>query len=107
MGNFIVKIDDCYLEWSTIVDAPTSYAYPLEAFRKYYRWRYGESGTEQLQVRLDRADKNGISSFGFEPGDYEALFRWNRAGENETTLSRDEILRELRMEDFEVAAYDD
>jgi hypothetical protein len=88
MGRYIVKIRDRYLEWSTVTDSPASYGMDRESFVIYYRQMYGEQGMDGLRSRLERADLSGISAFGCKR---ENLFTYNRAGDNETTLTEDEI----------------
>lgn len=102
MGHFIVKLDGCYMEWSTIVDAPISYLMPLPAFEKYYARRYGAEGLGGLAKRIARADQNGTSLLD-SSDDLESICEWNRAGENETSLTREELIAIYRIDDFEIA----
>ena len=90
MGKFIPKITDdqtkkkdYYMEWSTVVDAPTTYGLELEEFNKYYKSQYGESGMRDLPERMERVEKTGSS--GRPPyDDLDGFFNFNRAGENES-----------------------
>jgi hypothetical protein len=96
MGKFIIKIADdnqnnYYLEWSTIVDAPTTYGMPLDEFKEYYLNVYGINAAEELNERLSRVESNGVS--GHHPyDDLNDLLSHNRAGENETHLDKEGLL---------------
>ena len=89
MGKPIIKLGDYYLEWSTIVDAPVTFGMSLEDFKEYYRWQYGEQGMSELDMRLKRVDAKGTSSFN--DVDVDDTISWNRAGPDESCLSRDEL----------------
>jgi len=83
---------DYYLEWSTIVDAPVTYGLILDEFKKYYKQEYGEQGMKELPERLKRVEENNIGAY--PPFDnYSSYFEHNRAGENETTLNKEGILK--------------
>jgi hypothetical protein len=63
----------------------------LDEFKKYYQERYGTEGMRELDARLQRVEKNGIS--GVAPfDDLMAEMSCNRAGENETHLSLEGII---------------
>jgi hypothetical protein len=82
MPTYIVKLSkdgvDRYFEWSTVVDAPTTYGMALDEFREYYREHYGESGMEQLPGRLARVEKTGCSAYH---DSVESLLQGNRCAE--------------------------
>lgn len=89
MAKFIVKLDDYYLEWSTIVDAPTTYGMSEDEFREYYRDEYGRNGSLDLEERLERCKKYGTSMIpGHTPED---LIVCNRAGPEESELTLKQI----------------
>ena len=89
MGRFIVRIEDYYLEWSTIVDAPVTWGMKLGEFKRHYRVRYGTEGMLELPKRLARVEKTGTSSMiGHRVAD---LVNFNRAGPNESSLTYKEI----------------
>ena len=97
MPKYIVKLKDekfnkdYYLEWSTIVDAPTTYGCSLDEFKDYYKSRYGEEGISQLDDRLKRVEETGTS--GHPPfDDLKDLLSCNRAGEDETEIDLEGIL---------------
>jgi hypothetical protein len=92
MANFIVKLRDKYLEWSTIVDAPVSSAMTLDGLRSYIWEKYGTNHASELDERLERVERNGTSSLAGHTA--EDLVRSNRAGKNETRLTVDEILEQ-------------
>lgn len=90
MPSYILKLNDHYLEWSTIVDAPVTFGMTLEEFQDYYRQRYGEHDFERLSERLKRVEEKGTSSINDKNVDDTISF--NRAGPKESCLSREEIV---------------
>ena len=94
MGKFIVKLPcdgtDYYLEWSTVVDAPTTYGMTLEEFKAYYLGEYGRANMGDLTERLERCDDNGVSSRIHKSR--AEVISCNRAGENETELTLEQII---------------
>lgn len=91
MGRFIIKLESYYLEWSEVVDAPTTCGMSLERFKEYYQGRYGELGMEFFEERLERVEKYGTSSRG--GWSTKDLTAGNRAGPNESTLTIEEITK--------------
>jgi hypothetical protein len=92
MGNLIAKLGpDCYVEWSTVVDAPISSTMTLEQLREYIREEYGQAGLERLPARLERVERTGTS--GLDGGTLAGYLACNRAGADESCLSREEIIR--------------
>lgn len=98
MPKYIVKLTDSatgsdyYLEWSTIVDAPVTCGMSLEEFTDHYRREYGESSMRgEFQERMQRVAANGTS---YRLGDVASVLRCNRAGENETELTQEQIIEE-------------
>lgn len=85
MPTYIVKLESksqsYYMEWSTIVDAPTSYGMNLEEFKKFYQDSYGSHGMTNLDARLARVEAKGCSSLVHD--NVDQLISCNRAGENE------------------------
>lgn len=86
MGH-IVKIKDMYLEWSSIVDAPTTYGMTLDELTEHIRYQQGVAGLYELPYRLERVEKTGSSEIGGSIDDV----KYNRAGPNETKLTVEEI----------------
>lgn len=94
MPNYICKFE-CngqprYLEWSTIVDAPVTFGYSLEDFKRWYRSRYKEMA-ESLEERLARVEAKGCSSLDET---LDELIKGNRAGPNETSLTKEQIVEQ-------------
>jgi hypothetical protein len=87
-----------YFEWSTIVDAPVTYGMSLEEFKQHYRERYGSEGMRVLGDRLDRVHVNGTSSLARGYHTVDALIEGNRAGPNESELSKEELIKFLADE---------
>jgi hypothetical protein len=92
MPRYIIKLDNLYCEWSTIVDAPVSQLLPLDIFTDWYVYRYGEEGRKELPDRLERVEKQGTSAYFKQTVD--DLIRGNRAGENEKHLTKRQIIEE-------------
>ena len=91
MPSFIVKLESYYMEWSTVVDAPTTFGMKLDEFEQYYEHENGRRGMEDLPNRLERVERHGTSSIG--PMSASDLLELNRAGPDESELSYDEIYR--------------
>ena len=83
---------DNFMEWSTIVDAPTTYGCDLDSFKEYYKKEYGNKGMEELDSRLARVSETGTSSRVDKSLDN--LISYNRAGEKENHLNKEELLEE-------------
>ncbi len=98
MSRYIIKLHsektnkDYYMEWSTIVDAPVTYGVDLNEFTKYYIEQYGKSSENELKERLTRVEEKGTSSQIDD--NVDDLIKYNRAGENETSLTKEEILNQ-------------
>jgi hypothetical protein len=91
MPRYAIRIDDYYLEWSTIVDAPISYGMSEEEYRKFFIEEYGRASGHQLEPRMQRIAQYGTSSrHGDTP---EQLVVANRAGPDECELTLQEIKR--------------
>ena len=88
MGRGFIKIKDRYFEWSTVVDAPVTYAMTLDELKEYVREEYGNEGLEYLPPRLERVEKTGTSFVGET---LKSVLSANRAGENEKRISADKI----------------
>lgn len=97
MGTYIVKIPcdgiEYYLEWSSIVDAPVTHGMTIEEFTEHYKEKYGSDGLSKLDDRLRRVHETGTSdAVCREP--VEEWIKNNRAGDNETELTLDQIVDE-------------
>jgi hypothetical protein len=94
MGRPIIKLNDgeCdwYMEWSTFSDGPASWGMTLDEFKKYYRKRIVEEGMRELDKRLKRVEAIGTSSM--VDGNADDTIMPNRAGKNETELTKDQIV---------------
>ena len=91
MSRPIVKLaENEYLEWSSIVDAPTSYIVDREKMKKYLMSKYNET-EEKVESRLKRADLYGTSYLHIHYESVEEFIAANRAGEKEACLTLEEI----------------
>jgi hypothetical protein len=62
MGQYLVKLDeDFYVEWSTVVDAPTTYGMSREEMRQWLIEEYGRAN-DNSAARLARADERSRPS---------------------------------------------
>ena len=91
MPKYIIKLAGKYMEWSTVVDAPITYGMTLKEFRRYYQQEYGRVSMHDLDLRMERVERKGTSSHLHSSVD--DLIECNRAGVNETNISKDEIIR--------------
>lgn len=97
MPRFIIKLTDektnrdFYLMWSSVVDAPITYGMDLGDFREWYRFEYGNQGMNVFEQKIQTVNERGISSWPYYKNLDEAIL-CNRAGENETQLSKEQLL---------------
>lgn len=85
MGQFIVKLREHYLVWSTIVDAPITNGMNEKQLTRWMRSRYGSEGIKELPERLARVEAKGTSAMNEESA--ESTIWLNRAGPDESTLT--------------------
>jgi len=94
MPKFICKFTEgdqsWYLEWSTVVDAPTVFGMSLEEFKEYYKDEYGRQGMWDFDKRLERVEAKGTSSMMHNS--VEEVISGNRAGKDETELTLKQII---------------
>lgn len=90
MGRYIIKLEDYYLEWSTIVDAPVTYGMSLEEFKQHYREEYGNSSMPELEQRLRRVEEGGTSALNGMT--IQDVISGNRAGPDGAKLSLEEVI---------------
>jgi hypothetical protein len=94
MSRLIIKLQQdnqsWYLEWSSIVDAPTTYGMSLDEFKEFYREEYGRQSVKELEERLERVEQKGTSSMMHESAD--DVISFNRAGQKESKLSKQQII---------------
>lgn len=95
MGRYIIKINDKFFLWSTVVDAPITYGLTMDELTESIRFEYGQRGVDELPERLERVQKHGHSAL-FDMTLAE-LLDGNRAGENETTITVDEIYQKYAV----------
>lgn len=93
MPRYIVKMERedkvRYMEWSTVVDAPVTYLMPLDEFKAYYRDEHGRRNFEMdFEDRMARVEEKGTSA---RLDTLESLWEHNRAGDDETPLTEDQI----------------
>jgi hypothetical protein len=90
MSHFIIKLDEYYLIWSSVVDAPVTYAFSLDELKEYIKDKYGNEGLRHLPFRLKRVEVQGTSlHYNYTIDDCLSL---NRAGPGETRYTKEEII---------------
>lgn len=89
MGRGIIKIKDKYFVWSSIVDAPVTHGMNKKELKNFIEFKYGDEGLKKLPERLKRVEEKGASWIG--ETDLEETIGFNRAGENEECISKEEI----------------
>lgn len=99
MPKYICKLEGMYFEWSTVVDAPTTYGMTLEDFTAYYRERYGSHDMDApddagFAARMRRVEAKGTSTHCYDS--VEELVEGNRAGPDESELTVPELAEFLR-----------
>jgi len=85
----IVKLEDRYIIWSTIVDAPITFGMTLEELTEYVRDESGRRGIEELKSRLERVELRGTSSM-LDRSAVDTVWL-NRAGAGETCMSVEQL----------------
>lgn len=89
MGHRLVMIKGMYLEWSTITDSPYTYLMNEEKLREYWELEYGKSSLLDLQKKIDRCKEDQEYTL-------DTIY-FNRAGDNETRLTIDEIYEKYKI----------
>jgi hypothetical protein len=89
MPKYIIKIKDKYFEWSTVVDAPTTYGMTEDELREHVQFQDGKTGLDALPERLARVAVKGTSSH--MDASLAELLGCNRAGDGETELTEEQI----------------
>lgn len=97
MGRCIAYNDGLFIEWSTVVDAPVTFGMTEAELRDHIGRRYGEEGLEVADARIERAKRLGTSWIGRDEN-FDELVSYNRAGPNETCLSKDQLVRIYMVE---------
>ena len=95
MPNVILYLRDgregWYLEYSTVVDAPTTGGMRHNEMLRHLAREYGRADLKGHKARLARAHANG-SSYRFDKESAEDVIRSNRAGPGELSLTKKGIL---------------
>ncbi|WP_156410323.1 hypothetical protein [Bosea sp. Root381] len=89
MASCIIHYKGLFLEWSSITNAPSSFALARGEFERYYDVCYGSEGVKDLPEHLDRAVSSGSSAI--PPMTALDVVSGNRAGPKESELTLDEI----------------
>lgn len=105
MPRYLIKLEDnegCawYMEWSTITDAPASFAMPLDIFEKWYAAEFGRDGRNKWDERMARVEAKGTSSLIDKSAD--AVLANNNAGPEGQKISATEIIERYRFDRQEV-----
>ncbi len=88
MPHYTLKLgEDQYLEWSTIVDAPITNILSRKEIISFLKTRYPDKEV-LINKRLNLVDEVGTS---IENYSVEQIIKYNRAGEDEKSISLEEI----------------
>jgi hypothetical protein len=94
MSRTIIKIEDYYLDWSSVTDSPITFGVNIDEFMKYYERKYGEKYIkDELPLRMEIVEKYGHSAYNYFHESLEDFVKCNRAGPDETELTLDEIYK--------------
>lgn len=85
----IIKLGEHYVDWSTICDAPLTRGMTREEIVQWYEDNETAHKAQQLPGRLARADATGTSSLN---DTLKWLIASNRAGRDETRLTREQLV---------------
>jgi len=86
MPRYLVKCEEFYIVWSTIVDAPVVICNSKKEILDYWKEKYGSEGLKELLV-FQGKDLSKVPELDDE------TVSGNRAGRNESELTKDEIYR--------------
>ena len=100
MSRYIIKIKDKYFEYSTVVDAPVTYAMTLDEFEEYYKEEYGNQGMKDYPDRMSRVESKGTSSL--MDNCMEEVVAANRCGKDFVQLTPEQIYIKYQNLDSEV-----
>lgn len=90
MPSYIIKLEDHYLIWSTIVDAPTAGPFTREQLDAYMTLERGEAYMRvDHEPRMRRVEETGTSEIRASVRD---TIRGNRAGPKETELNMETLI---------------
>lgn len=95
MPRYIIKLEDKYLVWSTVVDAPITNGMTIEELTEFIEWQHGQDGLSDLPDRLKRVEEKGISAFNYDSVD--EIIAYNRAGKDETCLTKEALIEKYIM----------
>ena len=93
MSRVIVKIEDYYLDWSSIVDSPVTFGMKFGDWMQYYKTEYGEISMTNFTHRMKRVEEHGTSYLVGGLTSAEDFVQNNRAGPDEDCLTYDEIYK--------------
>lgn len=88
--GILVKLGRYYLEWSTVCDAPLTWGMTRAQLKELLVDR--GDGDVVVESRLARVDKNGSSCIAGGPWSADDVVLSNRAGPNESNLSKAELV---------------
>lgn len=97
MGRCIAYHDGLFFEWSSVVDAPVTFGMTEAELREHIATRYGAEGLSIADNRIERAKRIGTSYIDHEES-FDDLVNFNRAGPNETRLTKDQIVQIYMVE---------
>jgi hypothetical protein len=95
MGQFLIRIADgereCFMEWSTVSDAPSTSPGSETELREFMLAEYGRQGCRDLDERIARCRERG-HSVRVAAGNLADRIGYNRAGEDGTCLTMTQMV---------------
>lgn len=80
------------MEWSTVVDAPTTYLLTEDMYKEYFKDRYWQEWIDGLD--LDYIKKHWSYWIPQHYKNVREIVKWNRAWKNEKRLSYKQLIEE-------------
>jgi hypothetical protein len=95
MANGIIHHNGVYNIWSTVMDSPLFVSgLTHQMVVDYIREKHGEEGLRMLPERFEQAHKSGCDDMRLGHT-LEDLIACNRAGPNQSNMSKDEFLKKF------------
>lgn len=95
MGKCIIKLDDKFMHWSSVTDAPESPLLAESLFQNYWYAEYGRSGWVDYANMIEEARKKGCSARGYTVNE---IINSNHAGTNGRKMTKEQIIKAYTCE---------
>lgn len=95
MGSCIIKLNGKYMEWTSISDSPRTPLMTEEQLRQYWRREYGRCRWPELAEILNKLKTSDVAN---STRTINEIIKDNRAGKNESTLTKSQIIAEYSVD---------